>query len=244
MSFLVPRKAEVTESRPDWPACFSAWAGQVRHPQLRRFYRAGTVAADCPISEVPFVAMDVETTGLKADRHAILSVGLVPFTLRRISVGGSRHWVVKPRLPLIQQSIQFHGITHTDIKHAPDMVEILPILLDCLAGRVVVVHHRAIERSFMDVVVKARWDEGLQFPVADTMAIEAMLHREKPRGLWARLTNRPPVSIRLSDSRIRYGLPHYPPHNALTDALATAELFQAQCAYHYEPDTPISNLWY
>lgn len=245
MSIFVPRgDRESPKSRPDWPACFSAWADQVKHPELQRFYQAGTVAADCPLNEVPFVALDVETTGLNAERHAILSVGLVPFTLKRISVAGSRHWVVKPQLPLIQQSIQFHGITHTDIKNAPDMAEILPDLLDCLAGRVVVVHHRAIERSFMDVVVKARWNEGLQFPIVDTMAIEAGIHRNKPQSLWARLTNRRPVSIRLSDSRIRYGLPHYPPHNALTDALATAELLQAQCAYHFEPSTPISDLWY
>ncbi|WP_028672654.1 3'-5' exonuclease [Saccharospirillum impatiens] len=244
MSFFVPRDREQPEARPDWSACFGAWAGQVKRPELQRFYAAGTVAPDCPLSEVPFVALDVETTGLNADRHAILSVGLVPFTLKRITVAGSRHWVVKPRLPLLQQSIQFHGITHTDIKNAPDMAEVLPDLLDSLAGRIVVVHHRAIERSFMDVVVKARWDEGLQFPIVDTMAIEAMLHRDKPQSLWARLTNRRRESIRLSDSRIRYGLPHYPPHNALTDALATAELFQAQCAYHFEPSTPISNLWY
>lgn len=244
MSFFVPRDREETETRPDWPARFTAWADLVKRPELQRFYQVGTVAADCPLNDVPFVALDVETTGLNAERHAILSVGLVPFTLKRITVAGSRHWVVKPQLPLLQQSIQFHGITHTDIKNAPDMAEILPDLLDCLAGRVVVVHHRAIERSFMDVVVKARWDEGLNFPIVDTMAIEATLHRNKPQSLWARLTNRRPVSIRLSDSRIRYGLPHYPPHNALTDALATAELFQAQCAYHFEPSTAISDLWY
>ncbi|MEX0623733.1 3'-5' exonuclease [Saccharospirillum sp.] len=243
MTVVLPRDKD-QDPRPDWPARFTAWADQVKRPELQQFYRAGAVASDCPLNEVPFVALDVETTGLNPERHAILSVGLVPFTLKRITLAGSHHWVVKPRLPLLQQSIQFHGITHTDIKDAPDMAEILPDLLDCLAGRVVVVHHRAIERSFMDVVVKARWNEGLQFPIVDTMAIEASLHRDKSPSLWARLTNRRPVSIRLADSRIRYGLPHYPPHNALTDALATAELFQAQCAYHFESATSIGDLWY
>ncbi len=33
------------------------------------------------------------------------------------------------------------------------------------------------------------------------------------------------------------------PHHALTDALATAELLQAQIAYHFDPDTPISEVW-
>lgn len=243
MTIILLRENE-REAQPDWASRFAAWADQVKQPELKRFYQAGAVAADCPLEDVPFVALDFETTGLNPERHAIISVGLVPFGLQRIRVAGSRHWIVKPRLPLIQQSIQFHSITHTDIHEAPDMAGILPEVLDCLAGRVVVAHHRSIERSFMDVVVKARWNEGLQFPMVDTMAIEAALHRNKPLGLWARLLNRRPMSIRMGDSRARYGLPHYPPHHALTDALATAELFQAQCAYHFEPSTPISDLWY
>ncbi|HAS3970887.1 TPA: 3'-5' exonuclease, partial [Vibrio cholerae] len=38
-------------------------------------------------------------------------------------------------------------------------------------------------------------------------------------------------------------LPPYSPHHALTDAIATAELFQAQCAYHLPPHTAIQSLW-
>jgi DNA polymerase-3 subunit epsilon len=244
VSIVLPRPPEESKS-PDWSARFAAWSEQVAHPELKRFYNAGAVARDCPLADVPLVALDFETTGLNPGRHAIISVGLVPLSVRRIKVAGSRHWVVKPRLPLLQQSIQFHNITHSDIHNAPDMETILPDVLECLAGKVVVVHHRAIERSFMDVVVKARWNEGIQFPMVDTMAIEAALHRTRPPGLLSRLLKKPqPQSIRMADSRARYGLPYYPPHHALTDALATAELFQAQCAYHFKPETPIGDLWY
>jgi DNA polymerase-3 subunit epsilon len=52
-----------------------------------------------------------------------------------------------------------------------------------------------------------------------------------------------PISIRLADSRTRYGLPHYAGHNALIDAIATAELFQAQVQHHFGTDTPIGDLW-
>jgi len=38
-------------------------------------------------------------------------------------------------------------------------------------------------------------------------------------------------------------LPTYPPHDALTDAIATAELLQAQIHHHFSPDTPIKKLW-
>jgi DNA polymerase-3 subunit epsilon len=51
------------------------------------------------------------------------------------------------------------------------------------------------------------------------------------------------VSIRLADSRLRYNLPSYSAHHALIDALATAELLQAQVATHYATDTPVGELW-
>jgi len=38
-------------------------------------------------------------------------------------------------------------------------------------------------------------------------------------------------------------LPRYRLHHALTDALATAELLQAQVAHRFTPDTPLSALW-
>lgn len=77
----------------------------------------------------------------------------------------------------------------------------------------------------------------------DTMAIEAYLHPNRKRSWWQKLKGQQPISIRLADSRRRYGLPHYPPHNALVDALASAELLMAQVQHHFSPETPIGDLW-
>ncbi|MEO7940908.1 MAG: YhjD/YihY/BrkB family envelope integrity protein, partial [Burkholderiaceae bacterium] len=118
-------------------------------------------------------------------------------------------------------------------------------LLGLIAGQVLVVHCRDIERRFIDAALKARIGEGLQFPVIDTMELEARLYRHAPRRLRDRLLGRKPpwVSIRLADSRARYGLPRYRPHHAMTDALASAELLQAQVAHRYAPDVAVRALW-
>ena len=112
-------------------------------------------------------------------------------------------------------------------------------------GQVLVVHYRDIERRFLDAALHARIGEGLQFPVIDTMDLEARMHRGHKPGLVDRVLGRKPpwVSIRLGDSRKRYGLPRYQPHHAMTDALASAELLLAQVAHHYAPDTPVRDLW-
>ncbi|HEV8077790.1 MAG TPA: 3'-5' exonuclease, partial [Marinobacter sp.] len=196
-----------------------------------------------PLSQVPMVAMDFETTGLNATEHSIISIGLVPFTLEGIQLSAARHWLVKPKLALHQTSVAIHGITHSDLEQAPDLIDILPELLECLAGRLPVVHYRDIERPFLDVALRHRLQEGIQFPLLDTMAIEAHLHPDRRPTFWQTWRGKKPLSIRLSDSRLRYGLPHYAAHNALMDAVATAELLQAQIAHHFDPQTPVSDLW-
>lgn len=226
-----------------WPERYRELAAQAQDPRLKAFYEAGCVAPETPMKDVPFVAVDFETTGLDPDKHSIVSIGVVPFTLGRVQLGGSRHWLVKPQLPLHQTSITIHGITHTDIDKAPDLEEVLDEVLECLAGRIPVVHYRSIERPFLNMALKWRIGEEICFPVMDTMAIEAHLHPNRKLTWWQKLKGQKPVSIRLADSRLRYGLPHYPPHNALVDALASAELLMAQIQHHFSPETPIRDLW-
>jgi DNA polymerase-3 subunit epsilon len=239
--------AEPGASEPEkplpWPERFEALAGTTKDDRLKRFYQAGCVSAETPMKEVPMVAVDFETTGLDANQHSIVSIGVVPFDLNRVQLSGARHWLVKPQLPLHQTSVTIHGITHTDIDKAPDLNDVLEDVLVSLGGRIPVVHYRAIERPFLNVAINWRTGEGLDFPLLDTMAIEGYLHPDLQPNFWNRLRGQKPISIRLSDSRTRYGLPHYPSHNALVDALATAELLIAQVRHHFSPETPIGDLW-
>lgn len=229
---------------PEWPTRFAELAQSAQDTRLIRYYSAGCVSGDTPIGDTPMVSLDFETTGLDPSFHSIVSIGLVPFDTQRIRCRESRHWIVRPVLPLHRESVTFHGITHSEISAAPDLREILDEVLEALAGKIVVVHYRSIERQFLDQALRWRLNEGIEFPVIDTMALEARLHRNKRPGLLDWVRKRKPVSIRLADSRTRYGLPYYAPHHALTDALATAELLQAQLQYHYSPETPLRELWY
>jgi len=226
-----------------WPDRYQVLAEATNNPFLKAFYQAGCCDANTPLSQVPMVAMDFETTGLSATEHSIISVGLVPFNLDGIQLSEARHWLVKPKLALHQTSVTIHGITHADLEQAPDLAEILPELLECLAGRLTVVHYRDIERPFLDVALRYRLQEGIQFPLLDTMAIESHLHPGRRPTFWQSWRGKKPLSIRLADSRLRYGLPHYAAHNALMDAIATAELLQAQIAHHFGAQTPVSDLW-
>lgn len=232
-------RSRPTDVFENWRHYMAARAENTDTPALQRFYSAGLPTAETAIGEAPLLALDIETTGLDPQRDAIVSIGMVPFNTRRIHLSERRYWIVHPECALNSRSVTLHHITHADIEQAPPFSTILPELLDAMSGYLPVVHYRTIERSFLNHAVNAAVGEAFAFPSIDTMEIEARQHRPS---LWKRWRHRivgSPVSIRLHDSRARYHLPYYQGHHALVDALATAELLQAQVAALFSPDTPV-----
>lgn len=227
----------------NWRAFLQLKAQKSKDLRLQNFYNAGTYHDETQLSDIDFVALDFETTGLDAERNSIISIGLVPFNLQRIFCRQAKKWYINPQDKLQEESIIIHGITHSDLSGAPDLLRILEQLLTELAGKVVVVHYRRIERDFFDRNLRALINEGIIFPVVDTMQIEFDIQKTQSRGFINWLKRKRPQSVRLANTRLRYNLPTYPPHDALTDAIATAELLQAQIKYHFSPETPIKNLW-
>ncbi|PMH46884.1 DNA polymerase III subunit epsilon [Vibrio sp. 10N.286.49.B3] len=227
----------------DWQRKFQARLEQAQDERLQSFYQQALPHPETPLNEITFLALDFETTGLDAKSDGIITIGAVPFNLNRIFLSQAKHWIVRPKQQLEEESVIIHGITHNDILDAPDLSEIIEDVLNTLSGHVMVVHYRKIEREFLDRALRSRLGEGIEFPVLDTLEIEAELQQRLMGGIWQRLQGKKPASVRLGQSRKRYGLPSYTPHHALTDAIATAELLQAQIAHHFEPNAPIRNFW-
>ena len=179
----------------DWPAYIAGRAQKTLHPLLAGFHRAAWPDADTPLNELQLVALDIETTGLDARRHAIVSIGLVPFTLERIYTDRAWYQLVRPHGDLLPESVTFHHITHSDIRQAPRFAEIIGPLLERLAGKIAVVHYRRIDRPFIDEAVRHAPGESLLFPLIDTMQIEANLHPQRDPGWFARMLGRQPPLV-------------------------------------------------
>lgn len=227
----------------DWPTKFNRKLEVVKNSNLKNYYEGGLPSPDTPLEDVMFLAMDFETTGLDSHNDDIITIGTVPFNLNRIYINQAQHWTVRPRKQLAEESVVIHGITHSDVLDAPDLSNVYQQVLEQMSGKIMVVHYQRIEREFFDSALVARIKEGIEFPVVDTMHIETQLQNKQYGGLFNKLLGKKPESVRLGASRSRYGLPQYTPHHALTDAVATAELLQAQIAHHYDRKTPIRQLW-
>ena len=226
----------------NWNTRYAQLADDAQNNLLKEFYLSTFSDASASVKDIPFVALDFETTGLNSKTDDIVSVGLVPFTLARIYCKQSKHWVVQPRRNLSESSIVIHGITHNDVDNAPDFDNIIAPLLDALRSKVIVVHYAAIERGFFNSALLLRLKEHIEFMVVDTMELERRALKAK-QGLIGQLFNTKLGSLRLNDCRKRYSLPVYEGHHALTDALATAELLQAQLRHHYTEETPLFTIW-
>ena len=253
MLYLPPKKKKhllpsgVSLKRPkafDWQKHFSMLKDKTAAPLIKAFYEQSVIPGATPLGDVSFLALDLETTGLNPEKDCIVSLGFIPFDIRRIYCKEGENILVNPGAPLPGASVTIHGITHSQIKGRPGIEEVLPRLFKAMENKVVVAHYHPVERIFLARTAQVLFNEILEFPMVDTMAIEKQTYKKKRTQLPRhRFSKQPRISFRLNASRDRYHLPRYRPHHALTDALATAELFQAQVQAHFSSDTPIKKIW-
>jgi len=174
--------------------------------------------------DVDYLALDLETTGLDAKKDVILSFGYVTVRGTRIDLSSARHQVVRISRAIPEASAVIHQITDDQAARGDALEDALGALLAALAGKVMIAHHARIEVSFVGAACKRLYGQGLLVPVLDTQAVA---HRTLERRQ---------IAFKGSDLRLhalgdRYNLPRYGAHNALSDALAAAELFLAQAAH-------------
>lgn len=208
---------------PEFSRAFGRRARRDPHGPLREYYAHTPPGPNTPLAELPLLSVDIETTGLDPARDHILSMGWVPLDGPRILLGQARHLLIHEGAE-VGQSATIHGLTDQRLeREGVSLEEALAQLLAALAGRAMLVHYAPIERNFLSAATRRSYGSGLKVPIVDTMALEQRQFERRslaPRG----------EDLRLGRVRERYGLPKYRAHDAVTDALATAELFLAMCA--------------
>ncbi len=174
--------------------------------------------------EVLYWALDLETSGLDPRRHRILSVGMVPVRQGSIRWGERFYSLVHPGSfeGLDDAAIGVHHILPEELHQAPPLAEVAGRIEERLDGAVLVVHHASLDVAFL----RRAWRRlGRSWPrrrrIVDTQALIGRLEHR----LAAIRAHEPPLPRGLTPARESFGLPAYDHHHALTDALATAELF-------------------
>ncbi len=170
--------------------------------------------------EVPFLALDLETTGGDPDRDEIVSFGWVLIERQRIVLSSARHRLVRLSGAMTATSAVVHRITDDEAASGESLEVVMADLLAALAGRILVAHYIRTEVGFLEAACKRLYGMRGYFPAVDTLALAAAA-RDRERRLPRK------GELRLGNLRRHYGLPRYPAHNALSDALSAGELLLA-----------------
>jgi DNA polymerase-3 subunit epsilon len=193
---------------------------------LRDYLAVPAPDLQTPLADLRLLAVDIETTGLDPRRDRVLSIGWLPVDGGRIGLGGAGRVVVRDAggRSGVGQSATVHGLTDDRLAGGVPLQDAVATLLDALAGRVLLAHFARIETGFLAAVCERAWGAGMPCVVVDTFELE----RRVVAGGWGAEAER--GALRLWTARERRGLPVYRAHEALTDALACAELYLAQRA--------------
>ena len=182
------------------------------------------------IADTPMIAVDLELTGLDAAENQIISMGWTQIDRGRLKMGSNRHLLISAGQS-VGDSAAIHELLDSEVAQGADLEAGLEALFDAAEDRLWIFHHAGLDVSFLKRACEQWAGVVPGFIVLDTMRIEYRLRRRRE------------VPVKQGDlqlGRIRdsYGLPDYTAHDALIDAVATAELMLAIAA-RMEPDAPL-----
>jgi len=154
-----------------------------------------------------YVALDIETTGLRPDSDAIIEVAAVKFQGKRVLETFAS--LVNPQRAIPKKIQSLTGITPADVQGAPLLNAVLPRLNAFLRSYPVVGHNIAFDLGFLTI-----HGVGLLNHPIDTFELAGII---LPRM----------ASYNLEQLTKALGLPPLSYHRALADATLAKDLFLA-----------------
>jgi DNA polymerase III subunit epsilon len=171
-----------------------------------------SIDLDRKLSELTYTVFDTETTGLEPSKgDEIIQIGAARIVNNRLLRQEVFDQLVDPECPLKPESIPIHGITEDMVRGQPNIDLVLPAFHEFCEDTVLIAHNAAFDMRFLQLKEDRT---GIRFtqPVLDTLLLSAVVHPNQESHKLDVILERLGVHI---ESR----------HNALGDALATAEVF-------------------
>jgi DNA polymerase III subunit epsilon len=164
------------------------------------------------------LCVDVELTGLDPDSDQVIAYGAVPIVGGRILASGAIESMVKPNGGRRAGSVEIHGILPHDLDAAPEPADALAPLAQAMRGCTPIAHAAWVERAFLGPAMR-RAGGKLPRGIIDTSMLWRLLCVVRD--------DHDPGYRTLASLTAALGLPSHKPHQALGDALTTAQVFLA-----------------
>lgn len=194
----------------------------LRSHQVARLdaWRATPVTAQsAPFEHTRIVVVDVETTGLNLITDTLISIGAVAVVNGRIALGDSFSVVLQQQESSDKENILVHGISSAAQRDGEDPAEALLAFLDYIGSSRLVAFHVAFDETMIRRAMRQYLGFSFKHPWLDLAYVMPALNRTL---MGSHLV--------LDDWIERFHISIQARHNALADALATAQLFQIAIA--------------
>ena len=201
------------------------WYRQAQRTPISELYSSSPFANRAKVCDQEFLVVDCEMSGLDPKENELLSLGWVRIKKGKIDYSTRKHVLVHSSQS-VGDSIQIHGLCDQRLAGASSASAALGQLAKHAKGAVLVFHHAVLDIAFIQRTALNSFACPLLFSYVDTMHIEHTRLQRSGRN----------APLQLASCRERYGLPAAFQHNAMFDAVATAELFLAQYAYLKDKD--------
>ena len=163
-----------------------------------------------------YVVIDVETSGLNLAKDHLIAIGAVAVQAGKINLADSLEIVLQQRQASNRDNILIHGIGGTAQEEGVHPVEALLLFLEYLGKSPLIAFHVEFDETMVRRALKRKIGMDLKHPWVDLAYIAPALYPDLARQFRA-----------LDDWTNYFGIRNYARHNALADALSTAQLFLA-----------------
>jgi DNA polymerase III subunit epsilon len=195
--------------------------------------RARSRPRNDPVAHAEFAALDFETTGLDPATDHVISFGVVPIREGRIVLGEALHELVDSPVAPSPDSVKIHGLRSQDLALGLGVERAREVLGRALGSRSILAwhapveigfltglfgHRRRIARRVIDVRLLAIEDDRVRRETSPARPEVGPGSREEPDAV-------PVDRMSLTDYAGHLGVPVASPHDALDDALVTAQAF-------------------
>lgn len=175
---------------------------------------------DDDLYRLEYIALDFETSGFEPENDHLLSVGYLPMKEQKLLLEQAIETFVFSSKKIKAETAVINHIMPEMLEKGVPLRDVMEGLFSALSGKVIIAHGCMIEKRFLDHYLKQYFQlPPLPLLWVDTLSIE--------KSLIMHHGNDQSADFRLASVRRRHGLPEYPAHGALVDALATGELYLA-----------------
>ncbi len=170
-----------------------------------------------------WVALDCETTGLNVKTDDIIAIGAVRIQGNRIMTTGCLELLVRPeKKRLSADSVRVHRLREQDVAQGLSADEAMMKLMHFIGSRPLVGYYLEFDVAMINRVLFPMLGMGLPQPKIE---VSALYYDYKYRQLPQQARDSGAIDLRFDSLMKDLGLPVWPAHDALNDAVMAALAF-------------------